>query len=181
MNGSVIATLAFAAVLYGIVIQCGHQTRQRAHGFVVAVRQFKVGSYRTDAVLELASRFQSNVTKSSATCNSDNCSIEFAFEHPLLRLLRFPAPPRLDAGLRIKNHKIGYIALFFVVGGGTTALPVSIFEFDDSQGQLFFHLDVQPRHKDTVPAVFVRFNNLAPQAHQQTIVDLNLSCLNRTF
>lgn len=176
----VIAGALVIVVLGGTAI-CGYMTELRAERFTKEVWKLNVGSDQTAEILKIADQFHSNVTGKSAVCNSESCSLEFGFENPLLKLLRDEKRSRLDVGLRIEDHKIGYVYIAFGIGGGATpSSVVNVIEFADSVPG-GFRLDVLPRTSHGVPRIFVRFDKRASEAEKQSIFDLNLSCLNRPF
>jgi|SRR5579872_4161351 len=160
---------------------CNYLTTRRAERFVAAVRQLDVGSNESAGVLGIAERFRTNVTNSSTVCDPDSCSVEFAFQNPLLKLLRIQTLSRLDAGLRVENHRVGYVYLAFGTGGGAKpSSVVNVMEFSDSVPG-GYRLDVLPRGQNNVPRIFVRFDKSASDSEKESSFDLNLSCLNRPF
>lgn len=170
---AVVAVLSFAL--------CSYLTTRGAEQFMAAVRQLEVGTSDTAHILAIAQRFRSNVTTKSAVCDVENCSVKFAFQNPLLKLLRLPTLSRLDAMLRIDNHAVGYVYIAFGMGGGAKPVSVvNVMEFADSvPGGV--RLDILPRANHGVPRIFVRLDKHASDSEKQSSFDLNLSCLNQPF
>jgi hypothetical protein len=176
----VIAGSVLLAFAIGVAF-CAYATTLRAERFMRAIWKLAVGSTQTSAILAIADQFRSNLTDKSAVCDAENCSMEFSFENPLLKVLRCDKRSRLDAALKIKDHRIGYVYTVFGVGGGPIpSSVVNVIEFADAVPG-GFRLDVLPRGKGGLPQIFVRFDQRASDSQKESIFDLKLSCLNRPF
>src|SRR5437763_587468 len=142
----VIAGSVLLAFAIGVAF-CAYATTLRAESFMRAVWRLDVGSIQTSAILAIANQFRSNLTDRSAVCDAENCSVEFSFENPLLKLLRCDKRSRLDAALKIQDHRIGYVYTVFAIGGGPIpSSVVNVIEFADGVPG-GFKLDVEPRGK----------------------------------
>lgn len=176
----VLFVLAFLGIaVIAVFAICNHLTAKRATEFVNAIRKLDIGSNEGSQILRIAEEFRAQITSKSPGCDATNCLVEFTLQNPVLKLLQVPTRSRLNAGLRVENHKIGYLALFFTIGGGdkpSSSVSVLEFAYSGSQG---FSLEVLPKRDAGVPKIFVRFDKRASDAEKDSIFSLNLSCLNR--
>jgi len=115
-----IVGLVGAAAL--VLVLCSYLTKKRAGQFIVEIRHLDVGSNDSEAVLAIVQNFRSSLTNESGRCDLNTCSVEFSFQNPLLKLLKVERRSRLDAVLRVENHRVGYVYITFGTGGGAKPL-----------------------------------------------------------